>query len=60
MAREKFLRNAIFSMERIVVSNLESSAKMISHLTSTHLEIWVENSVFAIQNIENRKGFTEP
>ena len=27
--------------------------------TSTDLEIWVENSVFAIQHIENRIFFTE-
>ena len=30
-----------------------------SHWTSTFLKIWVENPVFAIQHIENRKSFTE-
>ena len=32
---------------------------MFSHWTSTYLKIWVENPVFAIQHIENRKSFTE-
>ena len=36
MAREKFLRKCYFSMERIVVSTFESSAKMFfSHWTGT-------------------------
>ena len=33
--------------------------KQFSHWTSTYRKIWAENSVFAIQHIENRKSFTE-
>ena len=32
---------------------------LFSHWTSTNQNIWVEDSVFAIQHIENRKRFTE-
>ena len=49
---KSFQENAIFSMERIVVLTIESSAKMIFSLywTSTDLEAWVENYVSAIQH----------
>ena len=39
-------------MERIL-----GSALKLSHWTITDLEIWVENSVFAIQHTGNRKCF---
>ena len=32
-------------------------ARKMFHLKSTYLKIWVENPVFAIQHIENRKKF---
>ena len=58
--REKsFKENDSFSIKKIVGSTLELSAKCFSHWTSTYLKIWVENPVFAIQHIENRKSFTE-
>ena len=59
MARETFLRKGYFSKEMVVGSTPELSAKCFSHWTSTDLEIWVENSVFAIQHIRNRKSFFE-
>ena len=46
-------------MKKIVGSSLDLSTKEVSHWTSTNYKIWVENSVFAIQHIENRKRFTE-
>ena len=46
-------------MKKIVGSTLDLSTKAVFHWTSTIWKIWVENSVFAIQHIENRKSFTE-
>ena len=46
-------------MRKIVGSTLTYPQKQFSHWTSTNCKIWVENSVFAIQHIENRKRFTE-
>ena len=46
-------------MEKIVGSALRLPAKCFSHLTSTNFEIWVENSVFAIQHIENGRRVFE-
>ena len=46
-------------MKKIVGSTLNLSTKPFSHWTSTNRKIWVENSVFTIQHIENRKRFTE-
>ena len=54
-----FKENDSFTIKKIVGSTLELSAKSFSHWTSTYLKIWVENPVFAIQHIENRKSFTE-
>ena len=59
IAREKFLRKCYCSTERKEVSALESPAKCFSRWISNDLEVWVENSVSAIQHIENRKCFTE-
>ena len=61
MGREKFLRKCYFSIHgkyssfhpRFIRKNV------FSHLANTNLEIWVENSVSAIQHIENRKRLTE-
>ena len=39
-------------MERIVGSALNYPQKCFYHWTSTDFEIWVENSVFAIQHIK--------
>ena len=44
-------------MEKIVDSALQLSAKGFSHRTSTNYKILVKNSVFAIQQIGNRKRF---
>ena len=46
-------------MRKIVGSTLDLSTKAVFSLDKYQLEIWVENSVFAIQHIENRKRFTE-
>ena len=46
-------------MKRKVGSTLELSAKVFFSLDKYRLKIWIENSVFAIQHIENRKSFTE-
>ena len=46
-------------MKKIVGSTLDLSTKAVFHWTSTNRKIWVENSVFAIQHIENRKRLTE-
>ena len=46
-------------MKRKADLTLELSAKEFSHWTSVNWKIWVENSVFAIQYIENRKSLTE-
>ena len=46
-------------MRKIVGSTLDLSTKPFSPWTSTYWKIWAENSVFAIQHIENRKRFTE-
>ena len=40
-------------MKKIVALTLEQP---FSHWTSNNWKIWVENSVFAIQHIENRKS----
>ena len=46
-------------MKKIVGSTLELSAKVFFSLDKYQLKIWVENTVFAIQHIGNRKSFTE-
>ena len=49
-------------MKKIVGSTRDLSTKAVFSLDKYQLknmEIWVENSVFAIQHIENRKSFTE-
>ena len=46
-------------MEKIVGSTLDLSTKAVFSLDKYQLKISVENSVFAIQHIENRKRFTE-
>ena len=46
-------------MKKIVGSTLDLSTKAVFSLDKYQLKIWVENSVFAIQHIENRKSFTE-
>ena len=46
-------------MKKIVGSTLDLFTKAVFSLGKYQLKIWVENSVFAIQHIENRKGFTE-
>ena len=46
-------------MKKIVVSTLDLSTKAVFSLDKYQLKIWVENSVFAIQHIENRKRYTE-
>ena len=51
MARNKFQRKRYFFHQKL--SNCLQ--KCWSHWTSTFLKIWVENPVFAIQHIENRK-----
>ena len=48
-----------FSMKKIVGSTLNLSTKVVFSLGKYQSKIWVENSVFAIQHIENRKSFTE-
>ena len=57
MAREKFQRNDIFSMKKIVGSTLELSSKVFFSLDKYQLKIWIENTVFAIQHIGNRKVY---
>ena len=46
-------------MKKIVGSILDLSTKAVFSLDKYLLKIWAENSVFAIQHIENRKSFTE-
>ena len=46
-------------MKKKVGSTLELSAKVFFSLDMYQLKIWVENIVFAIQHIGNRKSFTE-
>ena len=46
-------------MRKIVGSILDLSTKAVFSLDKYLLKIWAENSVFAIQHIENRKSFTE-
>ena len=58
MARKKFQRKLQFSIKKIVGSTLELSAIRFFTLDNFLLKIWVENLVFAIQHIENGKGFT--
>ena len=48
-----------FSMKKIVILPLELYAQVFFALDKYLLKIWVENSVFAIQHIRNRKSFTE-
>ena len=59
MNKEKFLRKRYFLYEKDSRFNKTYPQKQFSHCTSTNGKIWVENSVFAIQHIENRKHFTE-
>ena len=59
MTREKFQRKQYFFYEKDSRSTLIYPQKQFSHWTSTNWKIWVENPVFAIQHIENRKRFTE-
>ena len=60
MAREKFLRKCYFFHGKDSSFNPRIIRKNVfSHWTSADLEILVENSVSAIQHIENRKRFTE-
>ena len=44
-------------MKEIVGSTLSLSTKAVFSLDKYQLKIWVENSVFAIQHIENKKLF---
>ena len=46
-------------MKKIVILTLELYAQEFFALNKYLLIIWVENSVFAIQHIGNRKSFTE-
>ena len=46
-------------MKRIVGSTLDLSTKAVFSLDKYQLKNMVENSVLAIQHIENRKSFTE-
>ena len=46
-------------MNKIVGSTLDLSTKDVFSLDKYQVKIWVENSVFAIQHIENRKSFTD-
>ena len=46
-------------MKKIAASTLDLSSKAVFSLDQYQLKIWVENCVFAIQHIENRKSFTE-
>ena len=46
-------------MKKIVGSTLNLSTKAVFSLDKYQLKIWVENFVFAIEHIENRKRFTE-
>ena len=60
MVREKFQRKRYFFHEKD--SNLNSRiirTSVFLHWTSTFYKKWVENTVFAIQHIGNRKSFTE-
>ena len=60
MTREKFQRKWYFFYEKESRFNTRLiHKKPFSHWTSTNWKIWVENSVFANQHIENRKSFTE-
>ena len=59
MTREKFQRKLYFSMKKTVGSTFDLSTKAVFSLDKYQLKIWFENSVFAIQHIENRKSFTE-
>ena len=54
MVRKKFIENNSFSIQMIVGSTLELYAKVFFSLDKSLLKILVENSVFAIQHIENR------
>ena len=56
MAKEKFLRECYFFHRKDSSFNPRIIRK-IGFLIGQ--EIWVENSVFAIQHIENRNYFTE-
>ena len=46
-------------MKEIEGSTLDLSTKAVFSLDKYQLEIWVENSVCAIQHTENRKRLTE-
>ena len=46
-------------MKKIVGSTLDLPTKAVFSLDKYQLKIWVENSVFAIQHIENRKRVSE-
>ena len=46
-------------MKKIIILNLELHAQVFFALDEYLLKIWVENTVFAIQHIGNRKRFTE-
>ena len=46
-------------MKKIVILTLELYTQMFFALDKYLLKIWVENTVFAIQHIGNRKSFTE-
>ena len=56
---KSFKESDIFSMKKIVGSTLDLSTKAVFLLDKYQLKKWVENSVFAIQHIENRKRFIE-
>ena len=59
MVREKSQRKWHFIHKKIVGSTLELSAKVFFFLDKYQLKTWIENTVFAIQYIGNRKRFTE-
>ena len=60
MTREKFQRKRYFFYEKDSRLNprlIQKSSFLIGQVPIE--KIWVENSVFAIQHIDNRKRFTE-
>ena len=58
LPEKSFKENDSFSTKKIVGSTLGLSAKKFFSLDKFLLKIWVENLVFAIQHLENRKGYT--
>ena len=57
--KKSFKENNIYSMKKILILTLELYEQVFFTLDRYLLKIWVENTVFAIQHIGNRKSFTE-